>query len=118
MRSTHVAAAMVLTVILAAVGLVAGVRLLAPHRDDPAVDFAELAVAAARRVEAYGARHGGFRHLRTDSVLAGLPPGVGLRVSADSAAATIVVLSDGQARCSIRVTRGQPLTQPRCTDLR
>jgi hypothetical protein len=118
MRSTHVAAAVVLNVILAAVALFAGVRLLAPQRGDPAVDFAELAVAAARRVEAYGARHGGFQHLRTDSVLAGLPPGVGLRVNADSTAATIVVLNDGRARCSIRVTRGQPLTQPRCTDPR
>jgi hypothetical protein len=116
MRSTHVAAAVVLNVILAAVALFAGVRLLAPQRDGPAVDFAEVAVAAARRVEAYGARHGGFRHLRTDSVLVGLPPGVGLRVSADSAAATILILNDGRARCSIRVTHGQPLTQPRCLD--
>jgi hypothetical protein len=116
MRSTHVVAAVVLNVILAAIALFAGLRLLAPQRNAPAVDFAELAVAAARRVEAYGARHGGFRHLRTDSVLVGLPPGVGLRVSADSAVATIVVLDDGRARCSMRVTRGQPLTQPHCTD--
>ena len=114
MRYSHAALLVALNVALAAAALFVGVRRLAPRRADAAVDFAQLAVAAARQVEAYGARHGGFRGLRADSVLVALPPGTGLRVIGDSTGATVVVLHDGQARCSIRVTRGGPLTQPRC----
>jgi hypothetical protein len=115
MRSSHTAAAVALNVALAAIAVFAGLRLLAPRRVEPEIDFAGLAVAAARRVEGYAVRHDSFRHLRADSVLIDLPPGAGLRVSADSSSATVVILHDGQARCSIRVTRGERLTQPQCT---
>jgi hypothetical protein len=116
MRSSHAILLVALSVALAAVALFAGARLLAPRREEPAVDFAGLAAAAARRVEAYGAQHGNFRHLRADSVLVALPPGSALRVNGDSTGATVTILHDGRARCSVRITRGAPLTQPRCRD--
>jgi hypothetical protein len=116
MRSSRAILLVVLNVVLAAVALFAGVRLLAPRRPEPAIDFAGLAVAAARRVEAYGARHRGFRHLRTDSLLVDLPPGVGLRVSADSARATVFILHDGQERCRVAITHGEPLAQLGCAE--
>lgn len=102
--------------VLAVVVLFAGVRLLAPRRVEPPADFAGLAVAAARRVEAYGVRHGGFKQLRLDSVFTAMPPGTGLQVAGDSTGATVVILHDKQMRCSIRLTYGKPLTQPLCTE--
>lgn len=101
-------------VALAATAVLVAVRRMAPNRSRPAIDFAALAVTAARRVEGYGARHDGFRHLRPDSVLVELPPGTGLSVREDSLSAIVVILYDAQPRCTIRVTRGETLPQPRC----
>jgi hypothetical protein len=116
MRASYGLLLVALTAALAGAVLFAGVRLLAPQREEPpTTDFAELAAVAARRVEDYGARHDGFRHLSADSLIVALPPGAGLRVSGDSARAVVVILRDGRPRCSVHITRGEPLTQPRCT---
>jgi hypothetical protein len=114
MRFAHPIVLVTLSVALAVAALYAATRRLGPRREPPALHFAGLTVAAGQRVAAYGGRRGDFRSLRADSILVGLPPGVGLRVSADSAVATVVVLYDGQARCSIRVALGEGLTQPSC----
>jgi hypothetical protein len=117
MEKVHSQAVLVvaLSVALVAVALFAGVRLLAPRRVEPAADFAGLAVAVARRVEAYGTRHRSFQHLRLDSVFTAMPPGTGLEVTGDSTSATVVILHDKQVRCSVRLAYGKPLTQPQCT---
>jgi hypothetical protein len=116
MRSSQGLLLVVLTVGLAAVALFASVHLLAPRREEPPIDFAGLAVAAARQVERYGTRHRGFQHLHVDSVLVTMPPGAGLRISGDSTSTTVAVLYDGRVRCSIRVNQGERLSQPRCTE--
>jgi hypothetical protein len=103
-----------LGVVIAVAALYMAPRLLAPRRDEPATDFAGLAVAAARRIQDYGARHGDFRGLRADSVMVALPAGTGLRVSESGTSATVTVLRDGRARCSVHLRYGETLTQPRC----
>ena len=121
MRSSCGLLLVMLSIVLAVAALFAGVHLLAPRRDEPPTDFAELALTAAQRVADYGVRHGNYRRLSADSVLVALPPGVGLRVaadSADSARALVVVLRKGRPWCAVRVTRGEPLTQPRCATAR
>lgn len=114
MRPLHAVAVFGIITALAATAVLVAVRRMAPNRRAPAIDFAALAVTAAQRVESYGARHDGFRHLRPESVLVQLPPGTGLRVREDSLSAIVVILYDARLRCTIRVTRGEPLTQPRC----
>jgi len=116
MRPSYIVGALALTIALTAAALFGIPRLLAPRRSASDVDFAALAVAAARRVEDYGARHGGFSQLRPESVLVALPAGAGLRVSQDSVSATVAVLHDGRPRCTMRVVRGEPLRQPTCTN--
>ena len=121
MRASYGLLLVALTAALAGAVLFAGVRLLAPQREEPPTDFAALAVAVARRAADYGARHGSYRHLKAESVLVALPPGVGLRVAADSTDSTrvgVVILRDGRPQCSVRVTRGEPLPQPRCATRR
>src|ERR687883_393527 len=109
MRSSCGLLLVAVSVVLAVAALFAGVRLLAPRRGEPPTDFAELAVTAAQRVADYGVRHGNYRHLKADSVLVALPPGVGLRIAADStdsARALVVVLRRGRPWCEVRITRG------------
>ena len=113
-RSWHGLAFVALNVVIGALALYMALRLLAPRREEPATDFAGIAVAAARRIQEYGVRHGTFRGLRAESVMVALPPATGLRVSESGTRATVTVLRDGRARCSVHLKYGDALTQPRC----
>ncbi len=113
-RAWHGVLFVAVNIFIAVGALYLALRLLAPRREEPATDFAVIAVAAARRIQDYGARHGDFRALRADSVMVALPPGTGLRVSESGTSATVTVLRDGRAQCSVHLKYGEALKQPRC----
>src|SRR4051812_12534160 len=85
-------------VVLAAAGLIVGVKLLAPHRNPPAVDLPALTVRLARDVVNYRERVKTLRGADTAVVLRKVVIGLGYRIT---------VLSDTAARVETRMNSAE-----------